>query len=178
MFYVLQERERLQAMMTHLHLNKKKVKTWQLFPAYFIDICLFKEEERKAAEQRENGLTRSPPPAESNDSKHPQPSLHKPLGFGPPLPNMGFPSNIGSLGGFPGPRPPGFGFLPPGGGSPGLQGPIRRRITDKTPMSLPSGKVQQRVDCLLQDSPDINVVIKYLMTVNFQTIERNFHFAD
>ena len=92
---------------------------------------------------------------------------------------MGFPSNIGGLGGFPGPPPPGFGFLPPSGGSPGLQGPIRRRITDKTPMSLPSGEGPARIDCLLQSPPpDINVVIKYLMTVNFQTIERNFHFAD
>ena len=95
------------------------------------------EEERKVSEQRENGFSsnnRTPEP----DTK--QPNLHKPLGFCPPLPNMGFPPNLGGLGGFPGPRPPGFGFLPPAGASPGIQGPIRRRITDKTPMSLPSGQ--------------------------------------
>ena len=91
------------------------------------------EEERKLAEQRET--PEQCDPAEPSKLPH---SLTKPLGFGPPLPNLGFPPNLG-LGGFPGPvRPPGFGFLPPGG-SPGLQGPIRRRITDKAPMSLPSG---------------------------------------
>ena len=59
------------------------------------------------------------------------------------MPNLGFPPSLGGLGGlggFPGPRPPGFGFLPPGGSGSSLQGPIRRRITDKTPLSLPSGQ--------------------------------------
>ena len=64
----------------------------------------------------------------------------QPLGFGPPMPGLGFPPGLGGLGGFPSPRPPGFGFLPPGP-NPGMQGPIRRRITDKAPMSLPSGTV-------------------------------------
>jgi len=111
------ERERLQAMMTHLHLNKKQ------------------EEERKISEQsRENGYPQTPEP---EINKPPQ-TLPKPMGFGPPLPNLGFPPNLGGLGSFPGPRPPGFSFLPPGP-NPGMPGPIRRRITDKAPMSLPSG---------------------------------------
>eukprot|EP00090_Calanus_glacialis_P037494 TRINITY_DN645_c0_g1_i2.p1 TRINITY_DN645_c0_g1~~TRINITY_DN645_c0_g1_i2.p1 ORF type:complete len:765 (+),score=100.68 TRINITY_DN645_c0_g1_i2:200-2494(+) len=110
------ERERLQAMMTHLHLNKKQ------------------EEERKLSEQRENGYPQTPEP---EINKPPQ-SMPKPMGFGPPMPNIGFPPSLGGLGAFPGPRPPGFSFLPPGP-NPGMQGPIRRRITDKAPMSLPSG---------------------------------------
>ena len=103
-------------MMTHLHLNKKQ------------------EEERKMSEQRENGYPQTPEP---EVNKPPQ-SMPKPLGFGPPMPNIGFPPAIGGLGAFPGPRPPGFSFLPPGP-NPGMPGPIRRRITDKAPMSLPSG---------------------------------------
>jgi len=110
------ERERLQAMMTHLHLNKKQ------------------EEERKLSEQRENGYPQTPEP---EINKPPQ-SMPKPMGFGPPMPNIGFPPSLGGLGSFPGPRPPGFSFLPPGP-NPGMPGPIRRRITDKAPMSLPSG---------------------------------------
>jgi len=110
------ERERLQAMMTHLHLNKKQ------------------EEERKLSEQRENGYPQTPEP---EINKPPQ-TMPKPMGFGPPMPNIGFPPSLGGLGSFPGPRPPGFSFLPPGP-NPGMPGPIRRRITDKAPMSLPSG---------------------------------------
>ena len=99
----------------------------------------FQEEERKQSEQRENGLSGQTPEPAGDPSKAPHGLTTKPLGFGPPpLPSLGFPPNLGALGGFPGPRPPGFGFLPPGGSS-GLQGPIRRRITDKAPMSLPSG---------------------------------------
>ena len=142
MFCVLQERERLQAMMTHLHLNKKKVRSWQKF-AYIIFFLNVQEEERKISDQRENGFTnRTPEPDASKHQQQQQQNLPKPLGFGPtpPLPNLGFPPNIGGISGFPGPRPPGFGFLPPGGSNPSLQGPIRRRITDKTPMSLPSGE--------------------------------------
>ena len=86
---MLQEKERLQAMMTHLHLNKKKVIN---NPSFWPDISTaLQEEERKLAEQRENGYSsRSPEP----DTKHPQPAqpglAHKPLGFGPPgMPNLG-----------------------------------------------------------------------------------------
>ena len=76
-------------MMTHLHLNKKKVIN---NPRFWSDISTaLQEEERKLAEQRENGYSsRSPEP----DTKHPQPAqpglAHKPLGFGPPgMPNLG-----------------------------------------------------------------------------------------
>jgi hypothetical protein len=78
-----QERERLQAMMTHLHLNKKR-----------------QEERRMQEEQKE--ISRSPEPMQ------PQASLQKPMGFCPPMPNMGFPPNLGGMPGFPGARPPGF----------------------------------------------------------------------
>ena len=159
MFCVLQERERLQAMMTHLHLNKKKVRTWQKF-AYFI--LIVQEEERKLSDPRENGFTnRTPEPDTNKHQQQQQQNLPKPLGFGPtpPLPNLGFPPNIGGISGFPGPRPPGFGFLPPGGSNPSLQGPIRRRITDKTPMSLPSGEV-------------------FFILLYFIQFGRNLHLAD
>ena len=76
-------------MMTHLHLNKKKVIN---NPRCWPDISTaLQEEERKLAEQRENGYSsRSPEP----DTKHPQPAqpglAHKPIGFGPPgMPNLG-----------------------------------------------------------------------------------------
>ena len=102
-------------MMAHLHLSKK-------------------EEERKLREERENGYPRTPEP---DLPKHPQ-SLPKPMGAFPPhMPNLGGFPGLG-MAGFPVPRPPGLGFLPPGPNS-GLSGPIRRRITDKAPMSLPSG---------------------------------------
>ena len=127
-------------MMTHLHLNKKKVKPTPE-PGQAPDLILYcQEEERKQSEVRENGLTSQTPEPVVDPNKPPQSlATTKPLGFGPPLPSLGFPPNLGALGGFPGPRPPGFGFLPPGG-SAGMQGPIRRRITDKAPMSLPSGQ--------------------------------------
>jgi forkhead box protein P len=115
------ERERLQAMMSHLHLNKKQEE----------------EKERMKSEQggRENGYPRTPEPEISK----PLAGLPKPLAFGPPaMPGLSFPPSLGGLGGFPGPRPPGFSFLPPGPNQ-GMPGPIRRRITDKAPMSLPSG---------------------------------------
>ena len=51
-------------------------------------------------EQKE--ISRSPEPIQ------PQASLQKPMGFGPPMPNMGFPPNLGGMPGFPGARPPGF----------------------------------------------------------------------
>ena len=35
-------------------------------------------------------------------------NMPKPLGFGPPMPNMSFPPNLGGMPGFPGARPPGF----------------------------------------------------------------------
>ena len=124
-------------MMTHLHLNKKKVKQITEIFSVFVMLKYFQEEERKQCEQRENGQAGQTPEPPQDKPPHGLPS--KPLGFGPPLPSLGFPPNLGALGGFPGPRPPGFGFLPPGGSS-GLQGPIRRRITDKAPMSLPSGQ--------------------------------------
>ena len=129
-------------MMTHLHLNKKKVKQITASQRARLDLIVStQEEERKLCEQRENGLAGQTPEPPPDPSKPPHSTLGptKPLGFGPPLPSLGFPPNLGALGGFPGPRPPGFGFLPPGGSS-GLQGPIRRRITDKAPMSLPSGQ--------------------------------------
>jgi len=111
------ERERLQAMMSHLHMNKKQEE----------------EKERKMGE-RDNGYPRTPEPEISK----PLAGLPKPLGFGPPgMPGLSFPPTLG-LGAFPGPRPPGFSFLPPGPNQ-ALSGPIRRRITDKAPMSLPSG---------------------------------------
>ena len=136
MVLMFQEKERLQAMMTHLHLNKKKVKIFCTEDLWTLNFCS-KEEERKITDQRENGFSNRTPEPESNKPQN----LPKPLGFGPPLHGLGFPPNLGGLGGFPGPRPPGFGFLPPGGGSQGgMPGPIRRRITDKTPMSLPSGQ--------------------------------------
>ena len=75
-------------MMTHLHLNKKKVIN---NPSFWRDISTdLQEEERKLSEQRENGYTsRTPEP----DTKHPQPAqglAPKPLGFGPPgMPNLG-----------------------------------------------------------------------------------------
>merc|ERR1719264_2158643 len=84
---------------------------------------------------RENGYPRTPEPEISK----PLAGLPKPLAFGPPaMPGLSFPPSLGGLGGFPGPRPPGFSFLPPGPNQ-GMPGPIRRRITDKAPMSLPSG---------------------------------------
>ena len=129
------ERERLQAMMSHLHLNKKQEE----------------EKERMKSEQgerRENGYPRTPEPEISK----PLAGLPKPLAFGPPaMPGLSFPPNLGGLGkfffmihsypkyctkvvepnyiiflltgGFPGPRPPGFSFLPPGPnqGMPGIQ---------------------------------------------------------
>ena len=127
-------------MMTHLHLNKKKVKPIPE-PGQAPDLIpSCQEEERKQSEVRENGLSSQTPEPVVDPSKPPHSlAATKPLGFGPPLPSLGFPPNLGALGGFPGPRPPGFGFLPPGG-SAGMQGPIRRRITDKAPMSLPSGQ--------------------------------------
>ena len=75
-------------MMTHLHLNKKKVIN---NPSFWRDISTdVQEEERKLSEQRENGYSsRTPEP----DTKHPQPAqglAPKPLGFGPPgMPNLG-----------------------------------------------------------------------------------------
>lgn len=74
-----QERERLQAMMSHLHLNKKHEE----------------EKERKHSEQsRENGYPRTPEP----ELNKPLGSLAKPLGFGPPgMPGLGFPP-LGGLG--------------------------------------------------------------------------------
>ena len=126
-------------MMTHLHLNKKKVNLSSAATPACTD--WLQEEERKQSDQRENGLSGQTPEPAPDPSKPPHGLATKPLGFGPPLPSLGFPPNLGGLGGFPGPRPPGFGFLPPGGSS-GLQGPIRRRITDKAPMSLPSGESQ------------------------------------
>ena len=121
------ERERLQAMMSHLHLNKKQEE----------------EKERMKSESqggggggRENGFPRTPEPEISK----PLAGLPKPLAFGPPaMHGLSFPPNLGGLGkivskmtsnytvkmklkncnwlvtgGFPGPRPPGFSFLPPG----------------------------------------------------------------
>ena len=123
---------------------------------------------------RENGYPRTPEPEISK----PLAGLPKPLAFGPPvMPGLSFPPNLGGLGknvqkktfnypqcagGFPGPRPPGFSFLPPGPnqGMPGMLlfqfslysgsdeyfvGPIRRRITDKAPMSLPSGRRDDQI---------------------------------
>ena len=121
--------------MSHLHLNKKQEE----------------EKERMKSEQgerRENGYPRTPEPEISK----PLAGLPKPLAFGPPaMPGLSFPPNLGGLGkffydsqlskvlgekveepndiiflltgGFPGPRPPGFSFLPPGPnqGMPGIQ---------------------------------------------------------
>merc|ERR1712223_2001560 len=119
------ERERLQAMMSHLHLNKKQEEEKERMKT-----------EQQGGERRENGYPRTPEP---EINKAPLAGLPKPLAFGPPaMPGLSFAPNLGGLGAFPGPRPPGFSFLPPGPNQ-GMPGPIRRRITDKAPMSLPSG---------------------------------------
>ena len=55
--------------------------------------------------------SRSPEPEPMQKAIIPQPpgGLGKPsLGFGPPMPAMGFPPNLGAMPGFAGHRPPGF----------------------------------------------------------------------
>ena len=97
--------------------------------------------------------------------------------------NLGFPPNLGGLGSpFPGPRPPGFGFLPPGGGQPGVSlqgpGPIRRRITDKTPMSLPSGRWHQYTIILVPVeftvSPQIELIALAFVFLNGHEMIQNW----
>lgn len=50
---MLQERERLQAMMTHLHLNKKKVKTPRLQTLHIFIYCVLGGREKTLGPERE-----------------------------------------------------------------------------------------------------------------------------
>jgi hypothetical protein len=146
------ERERLQAMMGHLHLNKKQEE----------------EKERRMSEGgREAGYPRTPEPEASKPlAGLPKPLGFPPPG----MPGLSFPPSLGlgrcgrvgrcssrPQAASPGPALPASASSPPAPTracrvSTALYctalhctalhcaGPIRRRITDKAPMSLPSGQ--------------------------------------